>query len=751
MCYNISTLRKEESVDLMPTFKPDLLKTEKWSRAHPFEEPKNIVICSSDPCGYINVKTGKRGISLMDVVPEEDYYEDNYNIQAITDFAAKAYIRVVPEIDAVCISIICGDFSDYYTRARSYTERRRFFVFKDKTVARISNIGSTHDILGTWNVKDMLISELRSVCPYYLFNNSEYHSNDMFKYFSEFFGPVAILGANHIIPFDNMSVDEFAEFLKYFEPINTNNKKIEKYINAEDLEEFYYRPTLPTKVVSVERLKSGISVARCIINEKNKEDKTTDIMRFYFDKGNVTACRLNNFGEWVPVSIKQIKCNGDWLVLPFEEETVEGGLLENIMGYFDDIEKYDRWPVLIGSICYPWFVKLMNSDFAPVLINSIRHSPYTPKKSIKDVVGYIDEHGKTPRAILKMNNYQIKYLGNYYKKNFGEYSKKLIKYVKLAFNEKYKILCELNNGLTDVIVQDVKQDINDIDRLTFTDVAGYIEEVIFRANNEKEIIRFAACVNILYSVFGPKSMRARILDVYKYRKDEIPISRMKFIAAVIEFPTKEVLSLYLYYLYVLGEIKKEMMVNHSFAFCKYSYNIRAAKLVKHLDTKLDTPDYFNLVEKYNLAISILAAITDDKIGSNIYQGQFFGCAYNLYDTQNDFKPYTKYYYGNEDREDDEEPYMVLVPRRTADVAIEAISLHNFARKYIVFTACKFTKIFFVRRKDDLGSPYYTIRISNNNELVELAGFDGYYPKGNRMLLDFVKDWCEKNKIIFNPI
>lgn len=731
------------------------LALEEWSKNNIFKQPDNVIFFSSSDYSYINVITGERYSTISQVRTE--YEGKDYSIQISAEMQKfKAIIKKVPGIDAIMISIIGGDFSDRYTAPRSYFEYCRFFMLSDKSVLEVVDANKSH-IISSISAKEKLIGVLRDVCPFSTFDSEDaLFSDGIFKNFSELFGPVAIINENTIIPFSGMNLSGFFDFLcceEYPAVKIPVAKKVSKYISMENLDDVPFDPEKNSHIALTQRLNSGVVVVRFLLNEANKDDLAKEIMRFYIDKNAVTACRINNSGCWVPAETKKLNCEKRWRFVHFKSDIVKGSIFEKILYYFDEIDENDKWPVFLGSICYPWFRKLLNSEFRSVMIHALRnYAKNTPKDAVLNVVGYINACGKRPNSILKMNNYQIKCLGDYFSGTYyNDMELSLIIYVKWILNSPYNITCEVNDGIAYPSIHSLRQNISYIDNQTFSFIVDRLNFVIRHAKNEDTVKRFAASLYFLHSSFSAESMKKRADELILFLDENIVVSEIENICSDNYLPIKDALSLYLMYLYELLTLRLSDSFVHRLVFYDEPFYMKMADVLKKLDTKTGYPTFSSLAEKYNLVTSILAAMDGESVGYNVYHKRLFGCEHNFYDNDNNSNYYTEYYFGNEVNFETcpDSLYAVFVPQRTADIAVEGLALNNFAKQKITHVGDRKTKIFFVRRKDDISTPYYTLEVSNWGALMRVAGANNYFPVGNKSLLEFIENWCHINKITYS--
>lgn len=736
-------------------------KIEKWSRAHRFKTPKGtIIMFHNSRAEYVNSITGDTSALIENIISYEDYLMHDYSVQYISEsYKSKLIVEKVPELDAIRISFIYGDYSSEVSpKKRTYVEKERFFLLRDKRVVRILDIEGSHFAEFREKNKSKLLEEMENVCPFSSFDSPS-RRDYLFYCLADVFGPVAIITANNIVFFKTMQKEQFIKFIEYSEPekINTKNgRKIQKYIESQELKPYRCIPAVSPAdaspfIVFGERLDNGVAVLRCAVNMYTPDNKTYDVFRFYFDGDEVIACRKNNKGDWIAQQTKMITCSSQWEFMPIDIKIAEGHILKDYLYCLNKIDNEYKWSALIGMISYPWIAKLLDSKFAPVLLWAMKKSANTPYNAIVAIIGDVNEKGKRPNSILGMDNFQIASIAYYYSKRAhvraNAPEKYLIYYLRWIFNYPFCLSLQLTNTTSFKIkTLGIKREISDIDHSTFYSTLLTMENVIDSAQSKKEIEQFATCLYLLRTMRNNKKMVDMMNELLSCRQDLIIRSELKGVETNGVAPTERVLTLYMLYLYAVYQIENHFVGLKSKFMLGKGYNLNIRHLSKKLNLKTETPCYNNLVEKYNLAMSIFASQLERAEGDNTGYLYLFGWNYDFLDYEDDsIIKFASYLY-----KDPDEQFIIVAPDRTGDVAIEGLILNNFAKKEIISSAEMWFEILFVRRVNDIKSPYYTLKISNN-ALIEIAGFNNYYPSGNIKLLDFINRWCSEKGIVATAI
>lgn len=96
----------------------------------------------------------------------------------------------------------------------------------------------------------------------------------------------------------------------------------------------------------------------------------------------------------------------------------------------------------------------------------------------------------------------------------------------------------------------------------------------------------------------------------------------------------------------------------------------------------------------------------------------------------------------------ENEFSVIIPKLPLDIANEGISLAHCVKTYIDAVCDGVTNIFFVRKTNDLDTPFYTLEV-RNNKIRQCHGYSNCYISEVDGLEEFLKRYCESKKIAFN--
>lgn len=96
--------------------------------------------------------------------------------------------------------------------------------------------------------------------------------------------------------------------------------------------------------------------------------------------------------------------------------------------------------------------------------------------------------------------------------------------------------------------------------------------------------------------------------------------------------------------------------------------------------------------------------------------------------------------------DENEKYAVVIPKKPEDIATEGITLHHCVKSYIQRVAIGDTNIVFIREKDKLDTPFFTVEVGNRGTIEQVHGFGNRNANTEPGLTDFVNEWAKAKKL-----
>lgn len=90
-----------------------------------------------------------------------------------------------------------------------------------------------------------------------------------------------------------------------------------------------------------------------------------------------------------------------------------------------------------------------------------------------------------------------------------------------------------------------------------------------------------------------------------------------------------------------------------------------------------------------------------------------------------------------------EKFATIAPVLPSDLAKEGTTLHHCVRSYIDRVAEGRTNIMFIRKKEDLSEPFFTVEVSNDGFIEQVHGFGNRNANTEPGLEDYLKEWMKK--------
>ena len=91
-------------------------------------------------------------------------------------------------------------------------------------------------------------------------------------------------------------------------------------------------------------------------------------------------------------------------------------------------------------------------------------------------------------------------------------------------------------------------------------------------------------------------------------------------------------------------------------------------------------------------------------------------------------------------------YVVIAPSTPEDVANEGIRLHHCVKNYIGRITNGTTNIMFIRKREAVETPFFTVEVSNEGTIVQIHGLGNRNLSTEPDLIPFVNEWAKNKKI-----
>lgn len=104
-------------------------------------------------------------------------------------------------------------------------------------------------------------------------------------------------------------------------------------------------------------------------------------------------------------------------------------------------------------------------------------------------------------------------------------------------------------------------------------------------------------------------------------------------------------------------------------------------------------------------------------------------------------------------EEDEE-FSIIVPKHAMEILEEGMKLHHCVGSYVEGYASGSTNILFLRKKNDISTPFYTIEVNSDNRITQIHGkynsWLGNNPEAIPFMIKWIKDKglkCKSNLLL----
>ena len=95
---------------------------------------------------------------------------------------------------------------------------------------------------------------------------------------------------------------------------------------------------------------------------------------------------------------------------------------------------------------------------------------------------------------------------------------------------------------------------------------------------------------------------------------------------------------------------------------------------------------------------------------------------------------------------EDDNYAVIAPEEPEDLANEGLKLHHCVKMYIEKVIDGRTNIMFIRKKEDMETPFFTVEISNDGVIEQIHGLKNRNLDTEPDLIPFVEKWVKEKKL-----
>lgn len=702
------------------------------------ENDVDIIQCwrKDDSDIYHNMNTGKQSTSLADTVR----INKKFQILSTEEIIHLGYaVQYCPKLDGV-ILLFCSypNFMDIICPQEGATFKLRIvdsiLIKRDKSVYK-------------------QIDEAASVTPrkcFYLFPDinlrfpyvdvgmnrfsegfdspSEYHSNInmqaemhsvMQKEFANIFPPICTAENSPGISWNG--IDQLLNFLRTRELKKTNSDSqkiiddLVQYPLPDHSNEFQYHPIVECRKMLIDKVPSHESM--CVVRMYiNYEEHFFETNRIYVDKNNFIACRNDNKGDWVYIDFKgNDSINWFYTLKDFNHNAIQGTKLAYFEDIMKDIDAPNRGVALWCLVKYPFTESLCKIGLSHYF-----------NKCCMGVLNPVQKMCKHLRIspVMLYSDSLYKIIG------FNKHQLNTIKDVLNDDHFNFRNLGRISQ--TKTLLSDEGWNIANIDDETFDKVWRFLallSDTILNASENCNVNNTLTLSLYDLKIFETSQQISNFWGVQTF-VNTIPIfeefiNRIVFRADEIAVSREDQTLLVMYNDYIKGAVSLGDKVH----FKPY---------VRSVDEETITLMHDNM--------SALVLAHQDE------------CFFENWDKNS--KRWDKWVF-------EDEQYTVIAPSSAKDLAVEGIALHHCVKNYIPKIANGETNIMFIRKKEDINIPFFTVEItsmpsfnilnlddSSNKEdyvIFQVHGLMNCNADTIPGLNDFISKWAkEKNlKIIGN--
>lgn len=551
------------------------------------------------------------------------------------------------------------------------------------------------------------------------------------------------------------------DFLKYKEPSKKKGPKQRKVdeLTALPLEDInipqfdegrsdknrYFDPDKFANISAVCGMDSPICCYRTF--QKGSNNEISEGARIYIEpKGVFTACKKNNVGEWVNISLSGSNDSFAYKLTYVNKEAVKGTVLEYLVPAFKELEEENKSGVLLAlTVRHPCVEMLYKSPcFKPVVDHAIRVYG-NAWSEIEDHLGKINEKGKTFYNIIGLNKSQLDVLKDAFTPEVTEIYAGILE---SSFITIYQIIKNLKHSFA-------KSNISDIDIDTFKAML----DLIISAYKFEHIMKYE----------GKVSSSGKLCQDQYYTAN-------KYIEKLCE--SMYIISSYFSIATVRSMIPKmkELFMNHEETL-KTDYAWKNGQC---------TPiEGYSLVRTFDTYNSYLTMLQEIYSIDWLEEKPNFSCHFQNYDhikvMHDDIVPISDYYrtivrsrrsaekYKEElekwqhlkriwkqwEYEDDE--YIVIYPNEPHCLTTEGTTLGHCVGGYIDKVLKRDTNILFIRRKEAPEEPFFTVEILTSGVVEQIHGRSNCNISSPKVVKDepnlglFVEKWAREKNLTLNSI
>jgi hypothetical protein len=650
---------------------------------------------------YLNTKTNKRSYVLEDVIDTNKEYcivderKSSFDVGIID-------IKYDKSKDMLVIMLLkynAGKINSNINRKleevdRIYIKRNKNVLYKS-TKWGWSTVDRCYKRIQKEHYQEVPGYEMTGDVPF-IMNKYYVLSKSCFDEVNKMFPKTVTLSGNKIIELNNL--DNLNSFIKYKEPIIKNGSKqkevdelvkipLEEIKNIPDRDKF-------AVISKVNHDKENMCVLRTFLKTEN--GIIYEGGRIYIGKKTIVSCKKNNDGTYIKTTLLSKPEHWNFAVEDFNPENSKGTKLEYFGEILSEINIEHRGLAIWAFIKWDITEKMFKSEFKEFMKEILNRSiDINPINYLENQFGKFSGD-KNIYKNLGINKYQASVVINNIDENL-DYSYNKLSYILftkiiLSGTQYYSPYSFLHH------YSDEHINIANIDNETFDKVYNLVKQFDHKDYRTTYFIRVFSKISSLYGTKTLFTMENTLLEIWEKIAKENP--RDSFVRSTTSFMAR-----YADYLEMVSKVNDTVNFKASF---------------KSIE---DIP-------KMHDAVCIVYNLQRDKVNEQKFI--------------RNIEKWEKWNF-----EDDE--FAIIAPKKPADLAKEGLELHHCVKSYIENVSNGFTNILFLRRKNEIDKPFYTIEISNSGSIEQIHGFANCNIDTNPEIIPFLENWIKNKKLKRNNI
>lgn len=657
---------------------------------------KSIYPAGSIRQKYHNYTTGEQSFVLEDVVRDEKYALFEKGKHSVQN---GYYLEYDEKNECVYIIFAKIRFTNHKKgQTNEWTPYCTIRINKNKTAYATSVAWNSHyswvgyeygsDVKQIWSFSEVFANncwqETQTRKPVLINRIPGKTDKELFMgIFSNIFPNVVTLESNNMKALDTLEV--LNQFIKYVEPTRSNGPK-QKRINDLILKKLP-EPCFtqwPDINLRVANLCKVEDRLCCLRTFVGNGKEFVEGGRVYISNEEVIACKKNNFGHYVNTTLTCNMYNWQYSLDYIEKGCTKGTKAEYIEDIGERCDGHQKTQAIISVLHYPIIEKIYRYGKQTEDLAIKAAVAIGPKDQIKAYLGPMDTSKKSLFATFGVNKYQFQKLAN---------ENMLYELRKLRY-----IFSSNNTSAYDFTYSNEKVDISFIDNKTFDRIYEAFKESL----GSSSYYLISECMKDMYNAYGLEVFCNAIGEIKRAEEEQnIFIAEDKETGRYgrwQEYPLR-LYSDYLHTVNLLGDAK----------------NFRP---------------YFKTRDE--IAKMHDAAVLCYNLKRNSIKEAAFKSVVGRWD-KFEFSPL-------------EDQFAIVAPKKAEEIAAEGILLHHCVKTYIDRVIAKSTNILFLRKKDEIEKPFFTIELDNNNIIQQVHGFGNSNLEEDSEELAFIKKWAKEKKL-----